>query len=767
MLYQKNGGQKLKNANENIDEIKEKLKYIGLDFDNIPEFFKQYKKVEFKSIRENEQRKHKVYKFIDVKDIQIYITPKNRMDTFLEKYRLAKKIASYMEPKDEEEIPLQANFFKMLKDVQIEQIEKIEKNQKQINNKIPFKVSYEDNFLWEIYYSQTYNQFFMLVPLEDSNYASLFYLIKKQIESFTKNKSSKIYVPVCYMEYTEKLLKKSELNDIENYMWLFTKQWPCIYEVYDKYEKISVQIVGDTYIFDNLKSYYKVSLKNKEEAVKFYKYIKALFILQSEISHKYKFVPKIDGYGMLKLYYNNKKITYDMLPAFIEEEYKKIAEQLKDIINKKYEYEKKLEETKKISKQKEIQYHQKEKEIALFLECKKSFFGKIRYFFKHKKIVKQLQTPSIEQNLNIEKVKVSIEQKEFYTIEDLVNLHKEFNKIDIEVKNLNLDIDALNLKIEMMERKIKNATEYINEIDKHNKSIFDFWKFTNKDENLALNESTLIEEERKGKLQKTFEYETDFEDFATKIDKIQRQNLTKQECDYIFLAQTDCLDLLNIIKKNELNDQKISKKDEQIVKNKLEDLKKEVQEQRKLFEGEEFDIFGGLLEDNTKIKHLNGKKHREIEKSKFEILNINKNTKTLEYINTLKQAIQSILDALEKSKVTENMPIYKLKTEVIDVNNFETFNINIQNIFKDEIEQKQYLYKVNLKEGTKAIYLSNIIYYDNNNNTLPLGMDIDDKVLLDLEQYELKLKNKDTIKINQEDGLYNIVKTISVFEYGM
>ena len=104
----------MKNTNENIDEIKEKLSFIGLDFDNIPEFLKEYNKIEFKTIRENEQRKYKVYKFLDVRDIQIYITPKNRMDSFIEKYKFAEKIENYINPKEEDDIPLQANFLKML-----------------------------------------------------------------------------------------------------------------------------------------------------------------------------------------------------------------------------------------------------------------------------------------------------------------------------------------------------------------------------------------------------------------------------------------------------------------------------------------------------------------------------------------------------------------------------------------------------------------------------------------------------------------------------
>ena len=63
------------------------------------------------------------------------------------------------------------------------------------------------------------------------------------------------------------------------------------------------------------------------------------------------------------------------------------------------------------------------------------------------------------------------------------------------------------------------------------------------------------------------------------------------------------------------------------------------------------------------------------------------------------------------------------------------------------------------------VYLTNIVYYNNNNETLPLGMDVTDKALVDLNEYELELVNKDTIKLNEQEGLYNKVKTINVYEY--
>ena len=48
-------------------------------------------------------------------------------------------------------------------------------------------------------------------------------------------KTGKIFVPVSGVRYSSKFLKKNEFEDIENYLWLFTKDWPLIYEVYEIY----------------------------------------------------------------------------------------------------------------------------------------------------------------------------------------------------------------------------------------------------------------------------------------------------------------------------------------------------------------------------------------------------------------------------------------------------------------------------------------------------------------------------------------------------
>lgn len=70
------------------------------------------------------------------------------------------------------------------------------------------------------------------------------------------------------------------------------------------------------------------------------------------------------------------------------------------------------------------------------------------------------------------------------------------------VKSLKTDEKALELKKINLERKIKNANIYLNEIELHKKSIFEFWKFTNKDELPSLNEGEEEENSNKEKLPK-------------------------------------------------------------------------------------------------------------------------------------------------------------------------------------------------------------------------------------------------------------------------
>ena len=53
--------------------MKEKLEYINLDLNNIPQSIKEFEPLKFKALGSYEEGKYKQYRYIPVKDIQILL----------------------------------------------------------------------------------------------------------------------------------------------------------------------------------------------------------------------------------------------------------------------------------------------------------------------------------------------------------------------------------------------------------------------------------------------------------------------------------------------------------------------------------------------------------------------------------------------------------------------------------------------------------------------------------------------------------------------
>ena len=363
---------------ESINGIEEKLEYLELDLENIPESLKRFEALNYRLPRISDEKQYRQYRYVPVDKIQILISPTNRLDDLKEKYRKASPLAEYLDDKNEENLLKYTTFLNMLKEVNIEDIEKIEEEQNKLNKKIPFKVKFQGNYLWQIYYAENTDQYFMIVTTEDTDYSTFFYLLKKKIE---KNKNSKIFVPISNIQYSNKYLKRDEFKDLENYLWMFTKDWPLIYEVYDKNEDLSIQIVGETNVYQKIRTTYKVELNDKEQANSFYKLVKALFILQTELPHYYDFRTDIGNNGELKFYFKNEEIIYEKMAEFIRGQYKEGIKRRREIKIQIRKYTKKLEQLKQKASLQEIEYLAKEKQISTFLECKKSFFRKSKILF--------------------------------------------------------------------------------------------------------------------------------------------------------------------------------------------------------------------------------------------------------------------------------------------------------------------------------------------------------------------------------------------------
>lgn len=755
--------------NNRTQEINKKLEYIGLNLEEIPETLKLVEDLQFRPKTGIDEKKYRQYRFVSPKEIQILLSPTNRLEDIKEKYSKACPIEEYLDSKSEENQEKYETFLRMLDEIKIDDIVKIEKEQQIINKKIPFKVRYSGNYLWQIYYSEETDKYFMIVPTEDKDYSTFFYVLKKQIE---KKKAGKIFVPISNAEYSRDLLNKTEIQSLENYLWLFTKDWPSIYEVYDKSEKLSLQIVGETEVYGSIKSEYKVKLSNKIEATKFFKLVKALFILESELPNYYKFDTKIDRQGSLEFYYNDKLMEYDKLGDWLNEQYKILLEIEKKAFDENSKLEVTLRKLKRQSRDLEIEYLSKEKQISTFLECKKTFFGKVKYFFKYsgKKSKQREDNTDNEQEEVVEQQnKVNEKTKAQYTLDELIQKGKDSSERENNLKNNKMDIKAIKLKNLNLIKKIENATSYISEIDSHKKSIFEFWKYSNKDEVKTLDEG----EEKPINVKphsKVFNYEEDFEEFGELMDKVQRKELSKEELDCIYLTTTEQLEVINKLKTEDIT----AKELEQYMKK----IKKDLQNEKDITEEDVIDIFGGLSEDTRKITKLANKSHREHPKNKYAILRVSKALKTVEYRAELENVINIIEDALEKNAISQEISGYKWIEEEqnIDTNEFNIFNLNpekeIENALINTESGKINLYKMNFDKNVKAIAFSNCVYYDNQNKTLPVGMDKDTRFLAKILDTDISLESKKIIRVGRledENDISSklIIKTINVLEYNV
>jgi len=760
---------------EIIEGISDKLEYLGLDLDKIPQNLKKFEPLEFRVSRFYDEKQYRQYRYIDVKDIQILLSPTNRLTDLNEKYQKARPLCEYLDNKNEENLIKHTTFLNMLRNVSIEEIENVENEQTKLNREIPFKVKFQGNYLWQIYYSENTDKYFMIVPTEDTDYSTFFYLLKRQIEN---KRVGKVFVPVSNVKYSNKYLKKSEFEDIENYLWLFTKDWPLIYEVYDKKNEMTVQIIGETNVYEKIKTTYKIQLNNEAEASEFYKLIKALFILQTEIPNYYNFETNINNDGKIEFYLSGQKIEYKHMVEFIREQYKIGLKRRKEVKSKIRAYNKRIKKLQELVATQEIEYLAKEKQISTFLECKKSFFGKVKYYFKYSKksnkgikteveeeVVEEQQETPVQTIEPPKREKKKIPIKKIYTLEELITSYKELEELENQMKNLLMDINALKLKTKNLAKKIENASKYIEEIDSHKKSIFEFWKYSNKDEMDVLPEGEQEEVNVIKRIEKTFNYEDDLEEFGKKLDKIQRKNLTKEDTDSVYIATTNLVEVLNKIKTNNILPEEIEKS--------LKDLKAEAKELKSLDE-EEYDIFGNVIQDTTKIRKINNKKHRELPKDKFNILEVNKNTKQIGFKLVLQSIIQNITKALEKGVIPESLPVYKAINEnILNNKGINVFNINPENEMKEasmSYGNNINLYKLHIKEGTKGIGFTNIIFYDNQNKTLPVGMDLSTKMIIDTSKLHLRMLDQKSFNImsfdNEQDDFSDFdIKKVTVFDY--
>lgn len=748
----------------------EVLKYANFKKET-KDLFK-YKKPKYKPSKNyDDSNLYKVYREVPIKDIEIFLSDSDRTTEVAERYKNAINLQDFRKKFPEE--------FERLSDfTDKNKIEALEAQRKKLIKDTPFFIKYPGNYIWQVFYSMDDDKYFMLYPTKESDSTALFYLISEQIKKTTK----KVYIPICLEEPKSDILTYSESTDLENYIWLFTHEWPNTIEVTKK-NKTYLAITGEATFYGGFRSKYKIELHDREEAIKFYTLTKALFILETQTNYRENITPIINNKGEIGYAYNGEEITIDNLTEFTKKQMsikKNIIDtgnkSLKEIENKK----KKLQDD--IDKQKEI-YSNLEKQIVTFLNCRKSFFKKLRFFFKkgQKFTINVASQQNAENNEKAEDENEQIEEAKFdNTIEDLVRACIDSSKTENELSNAKADLKMVELKHINMSKKIENAKKYLDEIEEHKKSIFEFWKFANKDELTALeqgDEKANEENNDNKKILKTYDLTEEKQEFEADCDSLVRRKLSTDEQNAIFICKHTTSSINALIMEDKLEKQgKLSIE----IKNILEQIIESQYEELKLNCNNDIrqEILGNIQDDFTKIKTLNDKEHRENKKNIYTSLKFNKSTGFEEYKDKLKSIIGFINEAYNKISAITDIPMYYIEDETL-IENKELATrlqeINIESdkyvvasmdptkLLKNDTIDNPTIYMVNANENTHLVYLTNIIFYDNFNKTLPLGMDEEKEVLIKIKNLKDE-KSKEINIIKDLDEYSSKVLTINLIK---
>ena len=317
--------------------------------------------------------------------------------------------------------------------------------------------------------------------------------------------------------------------------------------------------------------------------------------------------------------------------------------------------------------------------------------------------------------------------------------------------------------------------EYIKEISIEKKSLIGFFKYTNKDRKDTISKpETEFKEE---KLYKTFNYELDFLKFAEDIDRDIRKKLDSSEISSIYLAINGMLKYMNkyreYIKNNEKEDRDSNNSTHNIEEyyQELELYLKELKNMYILAYGEnavDYDIFGNSQNFKT-TRYLRERAFREEDRELYKEMKFKKDMNLEDLKDIIKENLDKIQNALSKIRIDMEVDIYKIGnwTSKLKENNIEIYNLNINeekiNIGK---EDKTYnLYHLNIPAESNMLPLTNIVFYTNNNKTLPEGMDVSTQVIIDMSKYNFVVSEYINTKINISEGIYSKTKNLNIYRY--
>ena len=198
-------------------------------------------------------------------------------------------------------------------------------------------------------------------------------------------------------------------------------------------------------------------------------------------------------------------------------------------------------------------------------------------------------------------------------------------------------------------------------------------------------------------------------------------------------------------------------------------------------------LLDNLINDYTAVKKINSKEHRENERNEIAILRINENTTVEEFEDRINHFKKSLESAYNKIYAITSMPVYIKKSDVQkefllgDINPENLINenpskdvieereVNFKNgakAEKDKIEEQEIeIVKIDLGNEEHALYLTNIVFFDNQNKTLPIGMDLSSKVVIKLDNAKKKFREKREIYLIEKIDDFEVKnRKIKIFE---
>ena len=105
-------------SNFQAEDLKEKLNYLDLDFKNLPDSLTEFNALGFNISRINNDKDHKIYRFVPIDKIEILLTPCLREDSVKDKYNKAVPLYKFFEkPQTGEDEERRTRFFKIFANI--------------------------------------------------------------------------------------------------------------------------------------------------------------------------------------------------------------------------------------------------------------------------------------------------------------------------------------------------------------------------------------------------------------------------------------------------------------------------------------------------------------------------------------------------------------------------------------------------------------------------------------------------------------------------